>query len=223
MADERKSSRHYDLNKTQKRNFDLEKDVDATPLPIGGSHQKSSWPKIVIPIVVVAIIAVVAFLVWPKGDKTNEEQIAQNTLTDVQSADTQGNTTANDNAADNSVENENQTAEQAADEVSAPAEEASETTEIVGGTAEAVETTPTVAQPAVNNTTTKPTSQSKPANNTTPSHHTSGTLTGDVEEDAKAVIRGEFGNGDERKAALGDSYTKIQNRVNEIYKANGSF
>lgn len=216
MADERKSSRHYDLNKTQKRNFDLEKDVDATPLPIGGSHQKSSWPKIVIPIVVVAIIAVVAFLVWPKGDKTNEEQIVQNTATGVQSTDTQGNTTATNNADDNSVENENQTAEQTADEVPAPAEEVSKTTE-------AVETTPAVAQPAVNNSTPKPSSQPKPANNTTPSRHTSGALTGDVEEDAKAVIRGEFGNGDERKAALGDSYTKIQNRVNEIYKVNGGF
>ncbi len=219
MADERKSSRHYDLNKTQKRNFDLEKDVDATPLPIGGSHQKSSWPKIVIPIVVVAIIAVVAFLVWPKGDKTNEEQIVQNTVTDVQSTDTQDNTTANDNAADNSVENENQTAEQTVDEVSAPAEETSQTTEAIETTTE----DPAVAQPAVNNSTPKPSSQPKPANNTTLSRHTSGALTGDVEEDAKAVIRGEFGNGDERKAALGDSYTKIQNRVNEIYKTNGGF
>lgn len=45
-----------------------------------------------------------------------------------------------------------------------------------------------------------------------------GALSSDLEENAKAVIRGDFGNGQERKEALGNSYTEIQNRVNEIYR-----
>ena len=31
------------------------------------------------------------------------------------------------------------------------------------------------------------------------------------------VIRGDFGNGEERKNKLGSEYTVIQNRVNEMY------
>lgn len=38
----------------------------------------------------------------------------------------------------------------------------------------------------------------------------------DIEEMANKVIRGEFGNGNDRKELLGESYKEIQNRVNEI-------
>lgn len=176
------------------------------------SPTPKKWPKIVIPIIAVATIAVLAVAFWPKEDRSNGEQIVQNTATGVQSTDTQGNTTATNNADDNSVENENQTAEQAADEVSAPAEDVSETKETV----ETTTAEPAVAQSTADNTTPKPSSHFKPANHTTPSHHTSGTLTGDVEKDAKAVIRGEFGNGADRRAALGNRYNEIQSKVNEI-------
>lgn len=37
---------------------------------------------------------------------------------------------------------------------------------------------------------------------------------------AKKVIRGEFGNGADRKELLGDSYADIQARVNEMLKSN---
>lgn len=38
----------------------------------------------------------------------------------------------------------------------------------------------------------------------------------DIEEMANKVIRGEFGNGADRKELLGESYKEIQKRVNEI-------
>lgn len=38
-----------------------------------------------------------------------------------------------------------------------------------------------------------------------------------VEEKAKLVIRGDFGNGEERKMKLGSEYSVIQNKVNEMY------
>ncbi|MCD4549668.1 N-acetylmuramoyl-L-alanine amidase [Schaalia sp. lx-260] len=38
----------------------------------------------------------------------------------------------------------------------------------------------------------------------------------DIEALARAVIRGEFGNGDERRAALGDAYDAVQARVNQL-------
>lgn len=42
--------------------------------------------------------------------------------------------------------------------------------------------------------------------------------TGAVEEEAKEVIRGKYGNGDVRKRNLGDRYAEIQSKVNEIYR-----
>lgn len=38
---------------------------------------------------------------------------------------------------------------------------------------------------------------------------------------ARDVIRGLFGNGADRKMALGDAYQKIQDRVNEILRSSG--
>jgi hypothetical protein len=45
---------------------------------------------------------------------------------------------------------------------------------------------------------------------------------GSVEDKAKQVIRGDFGNGRERMQALGSEYAVIQAKVNEMYK-NGLF
>lgn len=42
--------------------------------------------------------------------------------------------------------------------------------------------------------------------------------TGSIEEQAHKVIRGDYGNGLERKQKLGDKYTVIQNKVNEMYR-----
>lgn len=43
---------------------------------------------------------------------------------------------------------------------------------------------------------------------------------GDIEALARAVIRGEYGNGQERKNRLGSLYAKVQARVNDILKPN---
>lgn len=40
---------------------------------------------------------------------------------------------------------------------------------------------------------------------------------GDVEDLALRAIAGEFGNGDARRAALGDMYSAVQERINEMY------
>ncbi|WP_302011171.1 N-acetylmuramoyl-L-alanine amidase [Collinsella tanakaei] len=44
----------------------------------------------------------------------------------------------------------------------------------------------------------------------------------DVDDLARRVIAGEFGNGATRKAALGDRYAEVQARVNEMLGAGGS-
>lgn len=42
----------------------------------------------------------------------------------------------------------------------------------------------------------------------------------DIENLAKEVIRGNFGNGQERKDLLGENYEEIQKRVNELMKGS---
>ena len=44
------------------------------------------------------------------------------------------------------------------------------------------------------------------------------TLSGTLEEKAKDVIRGNYGNGEVRKQKLGDQYAEIQGKVNEMYR-----
>lgn len=44
----------------------------------------------------------------------------------------------------------------------------------------------------------------------------------DVERLAMEVIRGNFGNGQDRKDLLGENYQEIQDRVNEILRSSGS-
>lgn len=43
-----------------------------------------------------------------------------------------------------------------------------------------------------------------------------------VDELANEVIRGKHGNGDDRKASLGDDYAEVQKKVNELMKSAGS-
>lgn len=43
-------------------------------------------------------------------------------------------------------------------------------------------------------------------------------VNGNLEENALQVIRGVFGNGQERKDKLGSVYSEIQGRVNEMYR-----
>ena len=40
----------------------------------------------------------------------------------------------------------------------------------------------------------------------------------DVEEKARQVIRGDYGNGNVRKQKLGEEYSEIQSAVNEMYR-----
>jgi hypothetical protein len=65
------------------------------------------------------------------------------------------------------------------------------------------------------------------SSNSTPSKNQSPTSTsassaitpvGSIDEKANQVLRGDFGNGLERKRALGDEYAVIQAKVNELYR-----
>lgn len=54
--------------------------------------------------------------------------------------------------------------------------------------------------------------------NSTTCNNNSSFADGSVEEEAWRTIRGDYGNGEERKVALGSRYNEIQSRVNAIYR-----
>ena len=78
----------------------------------------------------------------------------------------------------------------------------------------AKETAPKADAPA-KGTPSKPVEQPK-ADITSTS--TSSSASGTIEEEAKEVIRGKYGNGDVRKRNLGGRYAEIQSKVNEMYR-----
>lgn len=78
-------------------------------------------------------------------------------------------------------------------------------------TADADAGQPAAAEPAVPATAPE---NDKPAAKAAP--------TGDIEDTAMSVIRGNYGNGNVRKQNLGDKYQTIQNRVNQL-KREGAF
>lgn len=98
------------------------------------------------------------------------------------------------------------------------------TTESNGKT-EAVASSEAEEKPAVNEA--KPISSvadenhvmtSTEKSSTSPSENSDNNVDGDVETNARRVIRGDFGNGQVRKDRLGGLYSEIQSRVNEIYR-----
>ena len=52
----------------------------------------------------------------------------------------------------------------------------------------------------------------------TSSNRSENNVDDDVETNARRVIHGDFGNGQERKDKLGSSYSEIQGKVNEMYR-----
>lgn len=62
----------------------------------------------------------------------------------------------------------------------------------------------------------------KYSDNVAPSGGVTPTVSGTIDELARRVIAGEFGSGDARKNALGDKYTAVQERVNEILNGTAS-
>jgi hypothetical protein len=77
-----------------------------------------------------------------------------------------------------------------------------------------------------NSSVSKPTLTETPSSNNTSNsgnESSSETLTGSVDEKARRTIRGDFGNGADRKNLLGSDYNSIQAKVNEMYKSGLSY
>jgi cytoskeletal protein RodZ len=101
-----------------------------------------------------------------------------------------------------------------------------ESTEQVQPATETPEEVTTPTEETVNGETPAESTEQTQAATETPEEVTTPTeepvsVEGDFDELVQKTIRGDFGNGDERKQKLGDRYSEIQRRVNKIYQENG--
>lgn len=238
MAKER-NSRKFDFSKSNENRFDFTKDepdVVETPQQSNASsnpdahatqsNNKSNTGKIVGSIVAAAaIIAGIFFFINNKeseggNDGTPTEVIAQNTENQNEGNDAPAAETSNEDVSAESKgvpanTSEAPVVENTDESPATPTSSANPAKANDNQVAErhAKRNPTTIAEPAK-------TAQSKPAatQTTKPFSVTSAPVSGDVVENARRVIRGDFGNGKERRDKLGSSYSEIQDKVNEMYR-----
>ena len=194
------------------------KPVSPTPQP----EKKSNTGKVIGGLIAAAIIAGIFFFINNKeseggNDSTPTEAIAQNTENQNKDNDALAAENSNEDASaeSNGVPANGSEAPVAENTDKSPANTTSSANHAKTNDNQVAEQ-PTKQNPA---TIAEP-AQSKPAATqpTRSSSATSASVSGDVEENARRVIRGDFGNGQERKDKLGSSYSEIQGKVNEMYR-----
>jgi len=194
------------------------KPVSPTPQP----EKKSNTGKVIGGLIAAAIIAGIFFFINNKeseggNDSTPTEAIAQNTENQDKGNDAPAAENSNEDASaeSNGVPANRSEAPVAENTDKSPANTTSSANHAKTNDNQVAEQ-PTKQNPA---TIAEP-AQSKPAATqpTRSSSATSASVSGDVEENARRVIRGDFGNGQERKDKLGSSYSEIQGKVNEMYR-----
>lgn len=200
----------FDFTKDEKEELEVAPELTPTPKP-GGGEGKSGNSKIFGGIAAAALVCLLGYGVY---SYFNSSEVVEET-------------TETSNEGDSKEQNYDQTVE-------TPEVESAETCNSADGEETAspaqVETSPEVSStksepnqdvPAKPTEPAKVTSQSaNTVQPSTPAVHPA-TLTGTLEEKAKDVIRGYYGDGEVRKQKLGDQYWEIQKKVNEIYRQKG--
>ena len=197
------------------------KPVSPTPQP----EKKPNTGKVIGGLIAAAIIAGIFFFINNKesengNDNTQTEAIAQNTENQDKGNDAPATENSNEDASAESNGVPANGSEAPVDENTdkSPANTTSSANPAKANDNQVAEQStkqnPTIIAESAKSTLTKP-AATQP---TRSSSATSAPVSGDVEENARRVIRGDFGNGQERRDKLGSSYYEIQGKVNEMYR-----
>ena len=156
-------------------------------------------------LIVIVVIAVVAFFLLKPDNSGNEESVSFLATSET--------------VAQNANKGQKQEAEQpisesTSNEESTPVVEEDKSNKEAGDNNKP---TTTSEQEGKTQTTSETTNQTKDVASETTQKKEAIPVGSSIEEKAKLVIRGDFGNGEERKMKLGSEYSAIQNKVNEMY------
>ena len=182
-----------------------------TPIPDDGAGKsKSGNSKIYGGIAAAVVACLLGYGAYSYFNSSDEK--TDDTTTEVIEG-----TTDTSNEGDGKEQNNDQTVEtpeteSAGEETASPAQEETSPDVSSAKTEPKQDVTAKTTEPA--KPTSQPTSTVQP---TTPAVQPA-TLSGTLEEKAKEVIRGNYGNGEVRKQKLGDQYAEIQSKVNEMYR-----
>lgn len=195
-----KRGRNFDLEKPRDRRFDLTKDAkEAIPTPPpsnpNGRDNGIGWKKPLVFLIIVAVLGGITYCAYSlynngrESDGSDEKIVA--TVTE-DSTQLQNKGTINDKDSVNK-----QLAKEK--EINTKQEEPN----------------PGVEQSKVKEDKEQQNQQASITSHDVKSYEP---ISGTLEEKAKRVIRGDFGNGQVRKDRLGDEYAEIQSKVNEMYR-----
>lgn len=163
--------------------------VKTSPMSDGKDSSKPKKRNFVLPIVALVVIGVLVFFFMNKGSKDSETNAVLETEQLTENNQQEANVPVTDNEESDTL----QKVESSAGEDAIQSEELK--------VASSSEETLQEVKPVESVTTKTP------------------QLASTLEERAKQVIRGEFGNGEERKQKLGAAYSEIQRKVNELYRS----
>lgn len=156
-------------------------------------------------LIVIVVIAVVAFFLLKPDNSGNDVSVLSPATSETvaQNADN-----------DQIQEAEQPISESTSNEESTPVVEEDKSNKEAGDNNKP---TTTSEQEGKTQTTSETTNQTKDVASETTQKKEAIPVGSSIEEKAKLVIRGDFGNGEERKMKLGSEYSAIQNKVNEMY------
>lgn len=156
-------------------------------------------------LIVIVVIAVVAFFLLKPDNSGNDVSVSSPATSETvaQNADN-----------DQIQEAEQPISESISNEESTPVVEEDKSNKEAGDNNKP---TTTSEQEGKTQTTSETTNQTKDVASETTQKKEAIPVGSSIEEKAKLVIRGDFGNGEERKMKLGSEYSAIQNKVNEMY------
>ena len=228
MAEKKKIFNESDFDKDKQfftsADFEKEKDLQNDPAPEPGPTStpdgeagKSGNSKIyggIASAVVACLLGYGAYSYYNSSDEKTDD-----TTTEVVEG-----TTDTSNKGDSKEQNNDQAVETPETE-SADAGSSADGEETASPVQE--ETSPEASSPKTEPKQNVPAKSTEPAKATNQSTKTvqptipiiqPATHSGTLEEKAKEVIRGKYGNGEVRKQKLGDQYAEIQSKVNEMYR-----
>ena len=156
-------------------------------------------------LIVIVVIAVVAFFLLKPDNSGNDVSVSSPATSETvaQNADN-----------DQIQEAEQPISESTSNEESTPVVEEDKSNKEAGDNNKP---TTTSEQEGKTQTTSETTNQTKDVASETTQKKEAIPVGSSIEKKAKLVIRGDFGNGEERKMKLGSEYSAIQNKVNEMY------
>ncbi len=210
-------SSKYDFRKPTAKRFDFRKDEDEDT-KTAGKEERKSWRGVAVAALATAICVGLAVYAWHSTQGSSEEG-----ETSLGKQDTQVAATAKEQTVSHSDATAVQ-ADSALDERQGTASDGS----AIARNNESEEFAPANKEQAhaeqvsekLADKSTAPKNAGSNATTVNRATHVN-TDTADIDEMATHVIRGAYGNGERRKSMLGERYTAIQNRVNEIYRDKG--